>query len=86
MPGKIVTDRVPVTLPFANGLRSIDLDQDLVKVAVVARHGINDNLAVAFVRGFGMKRGAIASSVGHDSHNICVVGATKPTWRLRSIA
>ena len=75
VPGKIITERVPATLPFANGLRGIDLDQDLVKVAVVARHGINDNIAVAFVRGFGMKRGAIASSVGHDSHNITVVGA-----------
>jgi adenine deaminase len=75
VPGKIITERVPAVLPFANGLRGIDLDQDLVKVAVVARHGINDNLAVAFVHGFGMKRGAIASSVGHDSHNITVVGA-----------
>jgi adenine deaminase len=74
-PGKIITERVPAVLPFANGLRGIDLDQDLVKVAVVARHGLNDNLAVAFVTGFGMKRGAIASSVGHDSHNITVVGA-----------
>ena len=75
MPGKIITERVPAVLPFANGLRGIDLDRDLVKVAVVARHGLNDNLAVAFVTGFGMKRGAIASSVGHDSHNITVVGA-----------
>ncbi len=75
VPGKIITERVPAALPFANGLRGIDLDQDLVKVAVVARHGLNDNIAVAFVNGFGMKRGAIASSVGHDSHNITVVGA-----------
>ena len=75
VPGKIITQRVPVTLPFANGLRGVDLDQDLVKVAVVARHGVNDNISVAFVHGFGMKRGAIASSVGHDSHNITVVGA-----------
>ncbi|MFZ0205670.1 MAG: adenine deaminase C-terminal domain-containing protein, partial [Roseiarcus sp.] len=75
LPGKIITERVPAVLPFANGLRGIDLDRDLVKVAVVARHGINDNIAVAFVRGFRMKRGAIASSVGHDSHNITVVGA-----------
>ena len=58
------------TLPFANGLRGIDLDQDLVKVAVVARHGDQRQYRVAFVHGFGMKRGAIASSVGHDSHNI----------------
>jgi adenine deaminase len=77
VPGKIITERVPAVLPFANGLRGIDLDQDIVKVAVVARHGINDNLAVAFVHGFGMKRGAIASSVGHDSHNITVVGAVE---------
>ena len=75
VPGKIITQRVPVTLPFANGLRGVDLDQDMVKVAVVARHGVNDNISVAFVHGFGMKRGAIASSVGHDSHNITVVGA-----------
>jgi adenine deaminase len=75
LPGKIITERVPAVLPFVNGLRGIDLDQDFVKVAVVARHGINDNIAVAFVHGFGMKRGAIASSVGHDSHNITVVGA-----------
>ncbi len=77
VPGKIITERVPAILPFASGLRGIDLDQDFVKVAVVARHGVNDNIATAFVRGFGMKRGAIASSVGHDSHNITVVGANE---------
>src|SRR5580704_13751822 len=75
IPGKIITDRVPVTLPFKKGERGVDLSQDVVKVSVVARHGINDNHATAFVKGFGMKRGAIASSVGHDSHNLCVVGA-----------
>ncbi len=75
IPGKIITERVPVALPFAGGLRGVDLAQDLVKVAVVARHGVNDNIATAFVNGFGLKRGAIASSVGHDSHNITVVGA-----------
>ena len=74
VPGKIITERSPVTLPFVGGEQLVDLDQDAIKVAVVARHGVNDNIATAFVRGFGMKRGAIASSVGHDSHNICVVG------------
>jgi adenine deaminase len=74
IPGKIITDRVPVTLPYQRGERGVDLDQDVVKVSVVARHGVNDNHATAFVKGFGMKRGAIASSVGHDSHNLCVVG------------
>ncbi len=74
IPGKIITERASVTLPFRNGERDVDLGQDVVKVAVVARHGVNDNIATAFVKGFGMKRGAIASSVGHDSHNLCVVG------------
>jgi adenine deaminase len=76
-PGKIITQRVPVTLPYVSGERQVDLDQDVVKVAVVARHGVNGNIATAFVHGFGMKRGAIASSVGHDSHNITVVGANE---------
>jgi adenine deaminase len=74
VPGKIITERVPMTLPYVDGERRVDLDQDAIKVAVVARHGVNGNIATAFVHGFGMKRGAISSSVGHDSHNICVVG------------
>jgi len=90
IPGKIITERAPVTLPFANGERQVDLDQDVVKVSVVARHGVNDNMATAFVKGFGMKRGAIASSVGHDSHNLCVVGTNETDMaaavnRLREI-
>src|ERR1700722_9305895 len=61
LPGKIITERVPAVLPFSNGLRGIDLAQDLVRVPVVGRHGSNDNIAVAFVHGFVMKCGAIAS-------------------------
>ena len=55
------------------GLRP-DLDADIVKVAVIERHGVNGNIGRGFVKGFGLKRGAIASSVAHDSHNIAVVG------------
>lgn len=74
IPGKIITEHLRMTLPVKDGAMGVDLDQDAVKVAVVARHGINDNIGRGFVHGFGMKRGAIASSIGHDSHNICVVG------------
>ncbi|MGL4290998.1 MAG: adenine deaminase [Phreatobacter sp.] len=74
IPGKIITEHLRMTLPVKNGAIGVDLGQDAVKVAVVARHGINDNIGRGFVHGFGMRRGAIASSVGHDSHNICVVG------------
>jgi adenine deaminase len=75
IPGKIITEDLSMELPVRDGEMLCDLDKDAVKVAVVARHGINDNIGRGFVHGFGLKRGAIASSVGHDSHNICVVGA-----------
>ncbi|HSP24467.1 MAG TPA: adenine deaminase [Saliniramus sp.] len=75
IPGQIITQHLECRLPTRDGVVSIDLDQDVVKVAVVERHGINGNIGRGFVKGFGMKRGAIASSVGHDSHNITVVGA-----------
>src|SRR6202021_2783676 len=72
---KIITQRLSLALPLRQGERQVDLAQDALKVAVVARHGVNRNIGVGFVHGFGLKRGALASSVGHDSHNICVVGA-----------
>jgi adenine deaminase len=75
IPGQIITKHLELKLPTQDGVVAIDLDQDVVKVAVVERHGINGNIGRGFVKGFGMKRGAIASSVGHDSHNITVVGA-----------
>ncbi|MGU3662747.1 adenine deaminase [Methylobacterium sp. A49B] len=79
VPGKIITLRCDLTLPYSHGERRIDLGQDVIKVAVVERHGRTApgerGIGVAFVKGFGLQRGAIASSVGHDSHNITVVGA-----------
>lgn len=73
--GKIITQHLRRDLPSANGVVSVDLVQDCIKVAVIERHGINGNIAAGFVHGFGLKHGAIASTVGHDSHNITVVGA-----------
>ena len=76
-PGLIITYRQEATLP--NGPRGLepDLAADIIKVAVVERHGRNGNIGRAVVTGFGLKHGAIASSVGHDSHNITVVGASE---------
>lgn len=79
VPGKIITQRHDLSLPYSGGERRIDRDQDVIKVAVVERHGRAApgarGIGVAFVTGFGLRQGAIASSVGHDSHNITVVGA-----------
>ena len=51
--------------------------EDVLSLAVIERHGKNGNIGKGFVHGFGLKQGAIASSVGHDSHNICVVGTNQ---------
>jgi adenine deaminase len=75
-PGRIITRRESATLEVENGGVVPDFAADIIKVAVVERHGRNGNVGRAFVKGFGLKRGAIASSVGHDSHNITVVGAS----------
>jgi adenine deaminase len=74
IPGKIITERIEASLPLRGAEKLPDATQDIVKVAVVARHGVNRNIGRGFVKGFGLQRGAIASSVGHDSHNITVVG------------
>ncbi|KKB85893.1 adenine deaminase [Devosia limi DSM 17137] len=75
-PGLILTFRESATLPVSEKGTLPDLDADVLKVAVIERHGKNGNIGRGFVKGFGLKRGAIASSVGHDSHNITVIGAT----------
>ncbi len=75
-PGKIITQREEATLEIGADGTLPDVENGICKVAVIERHGKNGNVAVAFVKGFGIKRGAIASSIGHDSHNITVVGAT----------
>ncbi|MDB5562982.1 MAG: ade [Hyphomicrobiales bacterium] len=75
-PGLILTFRESATLAVTDKGLQPDLDADVIKVAVVERHGRNGNIGRGFVTGFGLKTGAIASSVGHDSHNITVIGAS----------
>jgi len=76
IPGKIITESLEFELKVGPKGVEPDLEQDVVKIAVVERHGKNGNIATGFVHGFGLKAGAIASTVSHDSHNICVVGTS----------
>lgn len=76
VPGTVVTGHLTLSLPFRDGLRLADPAQDVLKVCVIARHGKNRNIGKGFVKGFGMKDAALASSIGHDSHNVCVIGAS----------
>ncbi|OLP49359.1 adenine deaminase [Allorhizobium taibaishanense] len=77
LPGKIITEYRRYRMPSSGNQTTVDLDRDIIKVAVIERHGKNGNHANGFVQGFGLKKGAIASTVGHDSHNICVVGVSE---------
>jgi adenine deaminase len=72
LPGKIITPHLTFDVLPEDGDKRPDLTRDLMKIAVIERHG---NRATGFVQGFGMQRGAIASTVCHDHHNIAVVGA-----------
>ena len=82
VPGKIITEHRKFELPIENGETRGDLSRDILKITVIERHGKNGNITTGFVQGFGLKRGAIASTVGHDSHNICVVGADEADMAL----
>ena len=75
LPGKIITEHLTFDIAPVDGDKRVDLDRDLIRIAVIERHGKNGNRATGFVQGFGLKRGAIASTVCHDHHNIAVVGA-----------
>jgi adenine deaminase len=72
--GQILTDHLRLELPQRGGETLPDPAQDVIRIAVVERHGQGGGIATGFVRGFGLRRGAIASTVCHDHHNIAVVG------------
>ncbi len=72
--GKIITDHLIANIPIKGDDKLPDLDRDLIRISVIERHGVNGNIANGFVKGFGLKSGAIASTVAHDHHNIVVVG------------
>lgn len=75
LPGGVVTSKEVVTISRDENNEFIyDPNKDVVKVAVVERHQNTGNVAVALLKGYGIKEGAIALSVAHDSHNIIVVG------------
>lgn len=72
--GKIITDHLREEIPIEDGDKRPDIARDLARIAVIERHGKNGNMATGFVRGFGLRAGAIASTVCHDHHNIACVG------------
>lgn len=74
LPGQIVTKALHMELPADKGRLRPGPALDVAKVAVIERHGRGGEIGVGFVRGLGLRRGAIAASVSHDSHNLIVAG------------
>jgi len=77
LPGGVVTGKAVVDITLDNDNEFVyEADKDIVKVAVVERHKGTGNVACAFLKGYGIKKGAVAVSIAHDSHNIIVAGVS----------
>ncbi len=72
-PGQLLTDEYVAKIDWDNN-NGISIENDILKLAVVERHGNTGHIGVGFIKGIGLEKGAIASSVSHDSHNLIVIG------------
>ncbi|MHB8926418.1 MAG: adenine deaminase [Bacillota bacterium] len=86
IPRQIVTRHLKVQAPVVDGAFVADPRQDLLKLAVVERHRATGHVGVGLVSGFGLREGALATSVAHDSHNIVVIGAGDEDMLLAVVA
>ncbi len=71
---QLVTDSLRLPALIDDGFVLSDISRDIIKIAVIERHHTTGNIGLGFVHGIGLQEGALASTVGHDSHNITVIG------------
>ena len=71
--GLVAGEIVSTDCGFAEG---IDIEKDILKIAVVERHNNTHHIGVGYIHGYGLKKGAVATSISHDSHNIIAVGVS----------
>ena len=74
IPNQIMTKKLATEVPVENGYFVPSVEQDLLKLAIVERHHNLGNIQAAIVKGFGLRSGAVATTVAHDSHNALVLG------------
>ncbi len=86
IPDQIVTEHLIEELTLENGEAVQDPGLDLLKIAVIDRHANTGAYTVGFVKGIGLRQGAIASSIAHDHHNLVVVGADDASMRAAARA
>jgi adenine deaminase len=74
-PDQVVTPHLLEAARIINGEAVADTTRDLIKIAVIERHHASGSMGLGFIHGFGLQRGALAGTVGHDHHNLIVIGA-----------
>ena len=72
--GRVTTDHLTVELPVEGGEVRASVEADVAKLASIERHGGPGTIGLGFVQGLGLRRGAVASSIAHDNHNLLVAG------------
>ena len=86
IPDQIITKSLVYGVRATEGRIAADTDRDILKMAVIERHKATGNVGLGLVKGFGLKTGAIATSVAHDSHNIAVVGISSEDMLASALA
>jgi len=76
VPGQIVTKKIIKRIPLRDGVAHPDPDEDILKIVVIERHRGTGNIGIGLVQGFGLRKGAMGSTVAHDSHNLVIVGTS----------
>ncbi len=83
LPNQIITQKRCLPIKKDDqGLVKADLENDILKVAVIERHKASGNIGLGLVQGFGLQKGALASSLAHDSHNLIVIGTNDGDMKL----
>ncbi len=82
IPERVSTRKIIAPVPVKDGLALADVQQDLLKAAVFERHKATGKAGFGFVKGFGIRAGAMASTVAHDAHNLLVIGANDADMAL----
>ncbi|HKH46548.1 MAG TPA: adenine deaminase [Thermoanaerobaculia bacterium] len=86
VPDQLITRSLEMDAALRDGQAVADPARDLLKMAVVERHGVHGGIGLGFVHGIGLQRGAIASTVAHDHHNLVAVGADDQSMRTAALA
>lgn len=85
-PHQLITEAMEMEPLVREGAIIADTSRDLCKLAVIERHGRSGGIGLGLIHGFGLQRGALASTIGHDSHNLAVVGVDDEDMRLAAEA